>query len=441
MPSVKNYLFNLNLFESSDDTSDQVDEHQRHSNIISTRVYLVTFVLALATITIVSSLRSQTTIVTMEYPGKSQFDALPFNAHCPCARISIPYGELTSIQSAFHQVCSSDFVRDRWIEAIFSGSNSTYFHMTDFRTYGSALFQALASFCRLSKASVDQIISSFYTTSLLSTQLQTEADFQLQVEASISKFQLTAPHQFVKQLELVRQMMMANSLISGLQTNVILTYPIEPLAEYYIIMSDIIYQLDNGSTCVCGANIDCATRSQIMKSFGNSTQMDLTIDSEVLMDIPGLVVSCVPVNSLLLSTLECFYNQTCLDELLSFFPTNENFNAMVASKKSRFTYDSTVETIVSELMIEEWYTNISYEKYAAQCAPILCTYSKLERPNALFVLAQLIRSLGGLTLIFGFLISMIVRFIRRPRNVETTPCKCYALFITSYLLRFVHCAY
>jgi hypothetical protein len=424
MFSVKNYLLNLNFFESSDDNTDREDEHQRRSNIIATRVYLIVLVLALIIITLIFALSLQTVIVTVEHPSKLQFEILPPNAHCPCSRMSIPYGEFTSIQWTFHQVCSSDFVSDRWIEAMFSYSNSTYFYYTDFRTYGSAQFQALASFCRLSQAGVIQTTSLFYLTSLISAQVQSEAVFQLQVQASISQFQLIAPNEFVKQLKLVREMIMADGLISALQTNAMLTYPIGGIDEYYIIMWDMSYPSDNDSWCLCSVDLDCQTRSLITNIFEQSARIDMPNDTEVLMDIPGLVISCLPVNSLLSSTLECFYNQSCLSKLLSFFPTAERFTAMVASEESRFKYNSTIQTIVNHLMVEEWITNVSYDKYYAQCAPIFCTYSKLERPGFLFVLAKVIRSFGGLTVIFGLIIPIIIRFIRRPRNVESIPCKC-----------------
>jgi hypothetical protein len=441
MSSVKNYLLNLNLFESSDDSVDREDEHRRRSNIIATRVYLIVLALALITLSLVSWLTLRTTIVTVEYPSKVQFEALPFDAHCPCSRMSIAYGEFTSIQSTFHQVCSSDFVSDRWIEAIYSGSNATYFDIKDFRRYGSAQFQALASFCRLSNASVVQSISLFHRTSLISLQVQSETVFKAQVQASIEQFQSTAPNQFEAQLQLVREMITGNRLNSGLQTNNILFYGVDSNEKYGARSSPISYPIDEESLCSCFTDLDCGTDSIIMNVFEKDDQVDDydedaqvddydedaeldDYDEDVLMFIPGFVAGCLPVNSLLLSTLECFYSQTCLNELLSFFPTTKRFTAMIASKKSHFKSNSTIKTIVDRLMIEEWIPNISYDKYYAQCAPILCTYSKHERHDFLFVLTRLIRLLGGLTVIFGLIIPILIRFIRRPRNVESIPCKC-----------------
>ncbi|CAF4325562.1 unnamed protein product [Adineta steineri] len=139
--------------------------------------------------------------------------------------------------------------------------------------------------------------------------------------------------------------------------------------------------------------------------------------------INGFKLSCLPVNAILVSTLECFYNQTCLNQLISFFPTNEKFLAMNFSEQSRFAINSTVQIIVNELMIEEWITNISYDKYFQQCAPNLCTYTINEKYSFTFILRKIISLLGGFTLMLGFFIQLIVKFIRRLPRTEPITCK------------------
>ncbi|CAF1505675.1 unnamed protein product [Adineta steineri] len=142
------------------------------------------------------------------------------------------------------------------------------------------------------------------------------------------------------------------------------------------------------------------------------------------MRINRFKLGCLPVNAILLSALECFYNQTCLNQLISFFPTNEKFLAMNFSAQSRFAINSTVQMIVDELMIEQWITNISYDKYFKQCAPNLCTYTKNEKYTFTFILTKIISLLGEFTLVLGFIIRLIVRLIRRlPRTEPITLCQ------------------
>ena len=423
MSFVKNYLQHLNVFPPSDDRIDQEDENQRRSSILATRLYFFALALGLVIIAVFVWLNRQTTIVTVEYPSIGQFEALPFDAHCPCSRASVSYGEFTSVQATFHQVCSSDFVSDQWIEAIFSGSNATYFYLRDFRVSGSAQFQALASFCRLAAASVAESTSLFYRTVMVSAQVQSAIVVQSQAQAVMDQFILTAPDQFKAQLQLVREMTVGNTLLSELQTNAMLTYTINDNHQTKIQRTEVVYLVDEEKECSCVADLGCGTGSIITNIFGEPTPFDVSDDSELLMEISGLVTGCLPVDSILVSTLECFYSEICLDQLLSYFPTTVNFAAMAESNTSRFKSNSKVQTVVDALMVETWITNISYARYYAQCAPILCTYSINERHDFVFVVIKLIRSLGGLTVIFGLIIPMIIRFIRRPRHAGSTPCK------------------
>ncbi|CAF5019105.1 unnamed protein product, partial [Rotaria sp. Silwood1] len=129
MSSLKNYLRNLNFFSSDLDTNAREDEQQRSNNIIATRVYLIVLLISLISIGIFIWVNSYITTVTLKYLTKEQLKNLPVGTKCPCSRISISYGEFTSLEPTYHQICSSDFISDRWINAIYTGSNATYFNI------------------------------------------------------------------------------------------------------------------------------------------------------------------------------------------------------------------------------------------------------------------------------------------------------------------------
>ena len=135
--------------------------------------------------------------------------------------------------------------------------------------------------------------------------------------------------------------------------------------------------------------------------------------------------SCLPVNTIIFSTLECFYNQTCLDILVSLLSKTDNFTAMSKIEKSRYNLNSAMLTIIDNLMIEEWVPNISYEKYYKQCAPMSCTYFENDKYDWKFVLTQLIGLLGSIIMACSLIIQNIVSFIRRrpSRNTESISCK------------------
>ncbi|CAF2763111.1 unnamed protein product [Rotaria sp. Silwood2] len=433
MLSLKNYFVNINIYESPTDSTaatDEEKEHQRRSNIIATRIFFIVFIIVLLVLGTIMKARSRNTLITVENPSEDQFINLPYDAHCPCSRISLTYGEFISIQTRFHRICSSDFISDRWIKTIDFGSNKTYFFIEDFRTEASAIFQFLESFCRLSKDYAIQSIDSFIKDLFISQEVLKESVFESQTNVTIHQFQLSSPIEFSTELKLIQKITTGSRFLSALQTNYMQWYAFSYNNLVPIVIHNrILWDGHSSSTCSCRIRIDCTTESMIFNGLRAGLEI-FPPDDIILMKIPGMVHSCLPINTLLLSTLECFYNQTCLNDLFSFLSTNENFTAMSQFEQSRYKLNSTIETIIDKLMIEEWMIDISYKKYYEQCAPLSCTYFKNEQYGWKFVLIQLIGLLGSLTMVCSFIIENIVNFIRRrpSQNTESIPCKFSCLF-------------
>ena len=411
---LKTHLFNLNLFEEPGNNDESKDNQQRHSRIIASRVYLVSLTCTLISIALVWWLRPQITIITVEQPTKDQFESIPVNAQCPCSRVSLSYGEFSSIQVSFHQVCASDFVSNRWITMINSGLNLPYLFWRDFRLFSSGQFQALASFCLLSKSNVNHSIALFALSTLLSPQVLTETLLRSRIQADSDQFQLTAFNTFTPQLNLVREMTRSNQLQSGLQTNVDLHYE-NRIESFRAIYSEVVNR-----TCDCLINVNCVFDSGIFQFF-ELPRRHLVENGSLLMRIPGFSTGCSPVDGILSSTLECFYNQTCLNVLISFYFRRDQFTAMTTAKENRFDSNSTVKSMLDRLMVEEWITNISYDKYYAQCAPISCTYSIVQRHSPVFVLTKMISLLSGLTLTLRLMIPVVVQYIQRFHSGDASP--------------------
>ncbi|CAF3933979.1 unnamed protein product [Rotaria sp. Silwood1] len=224
MSSLKNYLCNLISFAPAPDSNEREDEQQRLSNIIATRVYLIVLLISLISIGIFLWISPYMTTVTLEYLTKEQLKSLPIGIQCPCSRISISYGEFTSLDPNYHQICSSDFINDRWINAIFTGSNVTYFNIRDFRSFSSAQFQALAAFCHLSKSYVQQSIDTFNQSTFSSLSVLSEYDLQIQTQSIIYQTQQIVPQTFTNQLDLIIRMTTGNKIVSRLLTNYIISY-------------------------------------------------------------------------------------------------------------------------------------------------------------------------------------------------------------------------
>src|SRR5579871_6787476 len=268
MSSLKIYLRNLNVFDESSDTlTDEEKEHERRSNIISTRILLIALFVALIVLALFLKLRNQNIIETLQHPTADQLKNLPSDAHCPCSRISSFYGDFTSIEARFHQICSSDFISDRWIKTINSGSNSTYFYFSDFRTDGSAAFQALSSFCHLAKDNILQNIDSFNISSLITPEVLREDVFQSEINASIQQFQSLVPNEFSTQLLLIRKMILGNECLSGLQTNFRQSYYALANGWFTFVIYARDFTLNSTTTCHCSDNLECNQQSKIDNVF------------------------------------------------------------------------------------------------------------------------------------------------------------------------------
>ncbi|UJR20228.1 hypothetical protein I4U23_023359 [Adineta vaga] len=215
-----NRLLTFNIFKPSNNDT----RHQHNANTIATYVYLLTLILISINLGLYSWTSLQTTIVTLEQPKKEEFELLPIDAQCPCSRIALSYGEYSSLQAEFHQVCSSDFVTNRWIKALDYGFRVSSVYSNDFRGVGNAQFDGLAALCSLSEANVFQNLESFALNTLISPYVLSEKIFQTKIQAIINQFQSTLPNQFQTQLQLLLDMTFNNRLDSGLGTNFRMTY-------------------------------------------------------------------------------------------------------------------------------------------------------------------------------------------------------------------------
>ena len=132
--------------------------------------------------------------------------------------------------------------------------------------------------------------------------------------------------------------------------------------------------------------------------------------------LSNLTEGCSLTNSLLLSTLKCFYmDSDCLSILLYFaqassggyFSKVPNFHfrpLIYNASSSRFPPHTSIETIVKAIMIEDWNHSYSYKAFYESCAPTHCTYSE-KRPIKIVV-----KVITGLISIIGCL-SFVIRLI------------------------------
>ena len=132
----------------------------------------------------------------------------------------------------------------------------------------------------------------------------------------------------------------------------------------------------------------------------------------------GIVMGCLPVLGLRLSTLECFYNSTCLTTLSTLLDSSYTLEPLNQSIVTRFSpiLSTTVGTLIDELFIETWENTSNYSAYFSLCAPSTCRYTYVERHSALYTLTTIVGSYGGLTVGLKFLIWHVLRLYWKARQ-------------------------
>jgi hypothetical protein len=131
-----------------------------------------------------------------------------------------------------------------------------------------------------------------------------------------------------------------------------------------------------------------------------------------------MMIGCYPLEALLQSTLQCFYDQQCIDSDGIFQALNSSFIS------NHFNLNLTIETILQELMVEIYSIDVSYDKYFYECAASSCTYSYIGRENMIDVITTLIGLYGGLVIISEYLAKLIVKlYLYRKTKIAAQTIK------------------
>lgn len=408
---AKNLLFklkNLNLFDTR-----STDPLIQRRQLLSTRLFLLLFFISLFILTSYTSLRLQLQTVLVEFPTIDQYRSIqqryPDSIQCPCTHIAIYYGDFVQIQPTFHQVCSSDFVTQAWIDFSF-GANYGSIWPIDIRTSLSAMWQLLRTFCYSAKSILSDFIEDFLRSRLITATISPEKLLEAQVQAELLVMRQRTSDKFKNWLVLATRMATDNNLMTALGTNYI-AVP-EPTWTFISVrLSEAIYiRSEDNRSCSCNAAGSCPIPASIFDYPMWETEG--TYDLNVILPnktIPGLLIDCLPIQSILPSTLECFYNRTCLNILIESFNSAIEIQPMNASLLSRFDQYSLVQQLTEELFLEQLENQTIFNSYYSQCLPASCSYSYTSRFEWLYVLATIVAVFGGLNVTLRIVSPTIIK--------------------------------
>ena len=396
---------------------DPTDEGIEKWNLLSTKLYFIALTASLAVFALFILLSTQAKTITVHNPTQSQFEHLKNlvvdSLQCPCSQIAIKYQNFIAFDPKYHQLCSSVFVSGLWHNNDFWLTSSDI--SQDFRAIIPYFVALLSQFCRTANEIIGNSSSQFLATTYITSQVIANDSFNHQVNSSIELFQKTTQESYKQTLNLVRSVIFVNQLISAKRSNVgFCTFNSSEQVEVH----SCIRSYDN---CSCGT--DSACKKQLSFYPPNGTEDYLL----------GMYLGCYFADSLLSSTMECFFDQLCIDKIKSYMdPSYDLYDALqplnTITEPSQYDSSTRIETLVNNLFIEAWNPSYSYEKYYGHCQPLYCSYTVEKKSDILFVITRLTGLYGGLSTILKYLIPCIVIFIARRVTRESSMADYFLVF-------------
>jgi hypothetical protein len=142
-----------------------------------------------------------------------------------------------------------------------------------------------------------------------------------------------------------------------------------------------------------------------------------------------MYVGCYLVEALLQSDLRCFSDDLCLQQLINSLYLSTNTSSL-SNSGSVYKATTTLQEIISNLMIEQWNNQTTYQGYFNECQPDECSATYVRRGNVLHIITGMTGLIGGLTKVYKFAVplmvtivfSLIIRFKRNQTvNIRVAP--------------------
>lgn len=282
---------------------------------------------------------------------------------------------------------------------------STYLQR-DYRRFLSAHLQYLQGLCRLSIELVNNSVNQFLASLMITTQMLSETAFNQSLDLLIQQAQSTTPTKFSDFFFLLGSINHGNVYMSTYGTN------FEYISRWYfqgtyLSTRDITYD----DECSCGIYSNCTSQASFI-DIANYSQ---------IVPLKGLKIGCTPSESFHLSTLECFYDRSCID-LIEKYANYENISnstkspILLATQTSRFSMNTTVFELLNNLFVEKWSTKLNYSTYYQQCSLSLCSHTYSQQFNPLYTVTLLLSLHGGLTIILKLICPKIIQILNKINN-------------------------
>lgn len=424
-------LAQLNLFQTRSRDPDIIRQQ-----ILTTRLFILLFSLALLVLLAYTSISERTQTHIIQQPSLANFQTLSLNypdtLQCTCQQISILPSHFVTTTPRFHQVCSSNFVLQSWIDLTFGVNTRSMYDARDIRNFFSSMWQIIANLCRIAINAISAALTEFGNGPLITSQVSTQPLLEAQIQSRLVEARQSSNENFIREFLTIQTISQINAYTTGLLNNflmIALLYPGFDLFPTTVIMLERNYIQNNTPTlCWCHRALSCPSQAGVFEAipFGGVAdfQQGFYIFNRTL---PGIVFDCLPVLATFASSLECFYNQSCIDSVQQAFSRSINVSSLKRNEPSRFPMSMSLGNIIDELFVEEFINSTSFSAYYNECAPISCTYTFSQRFDRVFIFTTFVGLVGGLNAALRMITPYVIAWILfvkkklfRKRNEEAT---------------------
>ncbi|CAF3767496.1 unnamed protein product [Rotaria sp. Silwood1] len=389
---LKTQAVEFNMFNSEETCR---NDYVRRISVMSTRVYLLLLTGALIILTTHNTLTIHTQQFVVNEPSQSTFEQLQANPQysstleCPCQKIAIAFNSFISISVHFHQFCSSDFVvkSSEWMNILYYRWVAFVYPYDDFRLFVLPHFRLLNSFCILANETVVNALGQFASNTLISSRAQSHQSIEIQVTAAIDQLRRSTSATFIRMLDFVRQIAHGNGIVFSTLSN----WHFLSL-NTSVSWTSLWAEPRSYGNCSCGANPTCTSPAFIDH-----------------WSILGFLVGCDPLEALLQSTLACLYDISCINRI-QFMYYSSNL-IMQPLNRTLSAPNVPVQSLLKELMVDQWETSVNYERHFEACAPLTCTYSLNTQADLLYIVTTTIGVYGGINVALKLIVPYLVKMV------------------------------
>ncbi|UJR07153.1 hypothetical protein I4U23_011441 [Adineta vaga] len=347
---------------------------------------------------------------------------------CPCRTITVPYQTFINITPVIHSVYRPSYIPNINPSAYSSTGKGVNKRMDIFTVLPSQ-FRALQNLCIRAVQTIESTLNIFGRQSLISNTTLTNELINMYTNDAVIRMKTKAIGDFISIFDMINGMTHGDHIISALQTNFQIISPsivpdetnlLQTLSSRAVLSTNIkLPGIESiGPTCSCEITMDCLSYMVI-------ADQDIYYSfTEEYFIIPGFYTGCYPVRALLYSSLTCFFDINCLDIITSIFNSYESLPSSIkilnTSDLIISTENTSINTLVNRIFVENWITILNYSNYYKICSPIYCTYSYIGHRSFLDIVSIILSSISSLTIILKFIIFQIVKYFVKRRLLKNS---------------------